>query len=92
MKIDSGLPLQNTLEIGRAHKKTVQREANVSDGVTSQLSSDAVSLSSLEMQANGVADIRQEKVASLQAQINSGTYNVSKNALANAMLRDILQR
>ena len=92
MKIDSGLPLQNTLEIGRAQKKSAPRgEASTSDGVTSQLSSDAVLLSSLESQANSVPDVRQAKVADLQSQIKAGTYEVSDQALASAILRDVLR-
>ncbi len=91
MKIESGLPLQNTLELGRTQKKSVSRDVAGSDGVTTQLSSDAVLLSSLESQVNHAPDIRQEKVANLKSQIDAGTYSVSSQSVASAILRDVLR-
>lgn len=92
MRIDSGLPIQNAVEIERAHKKPVQRDGQTSEGVTTELSSDVIRLSSLESQANSTPDIRQEKVAELKRSVDAGTYQVSDASLADAILRDVLRR
>ncbi len=50
-----------------------------------------VQLSNVGQQAMAAPDIRQERVAELRQAIDSGTYSVSNEALADAMMRDLLQ-
>jgi flagellar biosynthesis anti-sigma factor FlgM len=92
MRIDSGLPLQNSADVDRAGKKLTQRQAQSCEGVTAQFSSDAIRLSSLEQQANAASEVRQEKVSALRQAIESGEYGVSDATLADAILRDVLHR
>lgn len=94
MRIDSGLPVRNNQEIERTQKKAAASIADksTSSGVVSQLSGDVVRLNSLAAQANDVPEIRQDKVDSLRQAIHSGTYKVSDEALADAILRDALRR
>lgn len=91
MRIDSGLPPQNTGEVDRMGKKPAQCEGKSPDSVTAELSPDTVRISSLEGQANQVPDIRQEKVDALRSSVQSGEYRVSDAKLADAILRDILR-
>jgi flagellar biosynthesis anti-sigma factor FlgM len=93
MRIDSGLPIQSKLDVERAQKKPASGVSDTkSTGVTSELSQDVVRLSSLEAQAKATPDIRQDKVKSLQQAISSGTYEVSNEALADSILKDVLKR
>lgn len=91
MRIDSGLPIQPQIEIERSQKKPASNTRDES-AVTSALSNDVVRLSSLVDQANGAPDIRQEKITQLREAIDSGTYQVSPGALADAIIRDVLNR
>lgn len=67
-------------------QKYAQPSGNVED--TASLSSDSVSLSSLGSQAMQAPDVRQEKVDALRQAIGNGTYSVSPDQIAEAMLRD----
>ena len=58
---------------------------------TADLSSD-VRLSGLEAKVASAPDIRQDRVDQLRQAVTSGTYSVSDEQLADAMLRDALQR
>lgn len=93
MRIDSGIPVQSQVEIDRTQKKPA---SGVPDGgaagVTAEISKDVVRLSSLEVQANASPEIRQEKVNALREAVDSGTYEVSNEALASAIMRDVLKR
>ncbi|HUN90335.1 MAG TPA: flagellar biosynthesis anti-sigma factor FlgM [Terriglobales bacterium] len=51
-----------------------------------------VHVSALGTQASSAPDIRQDRVAELRQAIASGTYSVSNEALAGAMMRDLLQQ
>ncbi len=93
MRIDSGLPIQSQLEIDRTQKKPASTTNDKStSGVTSELSQDAVRLSSLVDQVNTSPEIREEKVKALRDSISSGTYEVSPESLADAIMRDALNR
>jgi flagellar biosynthesis anti-sigma factor FlgM len=93
MRIDSGIPLQSKLEIERTQKKPAGgSQSGQASGVTSELSPDVVRLSSLEVQAESAPDVRQEKVNALRDAISSGTYQVSNESLADAILRDVLKQ
>ena len=93
MRINSGTPLSSQLEIERTQKKPA---SGAKDGcaasVTAEFSEDVVRLSSLETKANASPEVRQEKVNALREAVNSGTYEVSSEALASAILRDVLKR
>jgi len=93
MRIDSGLPIQSQLEIERTQKKPAcaTSDKNAS-GVTSELSQDVVRLSSLIQEANSAPEIREQKVGALRDAMNAGTYDVSPDAVADAILRDVLNR
>ena len=56
-----------------------------------ELSSD-IRLSGLLAKAAAAPDVRQERVDQLRQAIASGTYSVSDEQLADAMLRDLMQR
>ena len=93
MRIDSGLPIQPQLEIDRTQKKPASTTNDKSmSGVTSELSQDAVRLSSLVNHVKSSPEIREEKVKALRDSISSGTYEVSPEALADAIMRDALIR
>jgi len=94
MRIDSGLPIPSQLEIDRTQKKapSTTTDKSTSGGVTSDLSQDAVRLSSLVDQVNTSPEIRADKVKALRDSISSGTYEVSAEALADAILRDAVNR
>jgi len=51
-----------------------------------------VRLSGLEAKVVSAPDIRQERVDQIRQQIASGTYSVSDEQLANAMLQDVLKQ
>lgn len=92
MRIDSGSPVQSQLEVERSQKKPVSAStANATTGVTSVFSQDVVRLSSLVDQVKSAPEIREEKVTALRNAISSGTYQVSPEALAEAILRDAIR-
>jgi negative regulator of flagellin synthesis FlgM len=93
MRIDSGLPVQSQLEIDRTQKKPASATTDKgAPGVTSELSQDVVRLSSLVDQVNATPDIREDKVKALRDSISAGTYEVSPESLAEAILRDAVNR
>lgn len=53
---------------------------------TTSFTSDTASLSSLVGLAMGSPEIRDEKVASLQQQVSSGSYQLDPNAIAGSMI------
>jgi negative regulator of flagellin synthesis FlgM len=54
-----------------------------------QLSPDAALASSLHAKLAQVPEVRQEKVGQLRQSVNEGTYTVSSEQIASAMLNDI---
>ena len=70
-------------------KPSAQKQAEAAG--TADVSSD-VRLSGLEAKVASAPDIRQDRVEQLRQAIASGTYSVSDEQLADAMLRDTLQR
>jgi len=52
------------------------------------LSNDAVKLSNLSAALNNVPEIRQERVSAISQQLKNGTYSVSDQQIARAMVRD----
>lgn len=53
---------------------------------TTSFTSDTASLSSLVGLAMGSPEVRDDKVASLQQQVNSGTYQLDPSAIAGSMI------
>lgn len=92
MRIDSGLPAQGNFDVERVGQRSVHgsRNAGSSDATSNQR--DVVQLNSLDQQALNTPEVRSEKVSALRAQIESGTYKVSGEQLAGAMLSDVLRR
>jgi negative regulator of flagellin synthesis FlgM len=52
------------------------------------LSTEAQQFSMLSNQSSTIPDVRQDRVASLKAAIQSGSYNVSNQQIAQSMLQD----
>ena len=65
-------------------------DGNLQEPVSADLSA-SVQLSGLSQQAMAAPEIRQDRVSQLQQAIASGTYSVSNEALASAMMRDLAQ-
>ena len=65
-------------------------DVNQQEPVSADLSA-SVQLSGLSQQALEAPEIRQDRVSQLQQAIASGTYSVSNEALAGAMMRDLAQ-
>jgi negative regulator of flagellin synthesis FlgM len=57
---------------------------------SAELSMDYARVASLASQINGLPEIRQEKVAALSNAIQQGTYDVSPEQTADAMLSEFL--
>lgn len=77
-------------EAEKANVKTAQ-EVKEQDSVSSDLSAQ-VQLSGLAQQVTSAPEIRPERVDQLRQAMASGTYSVSDQALAGAMMRDVLQQ
>ena len=65
-------------------------ESKQPEAVGEDVSAD-VQLSKIGVQATAAPEIRQDRVAQLRQAVDSGTYSVSNEALAGAMMRDLLQ-
>jgi flagellar biosynthesis anti-sigma factor FlgM len=61
-------------------------------GDTAQLSLDQVRVQALAIQVNALPEVRQEKVAALGRAIRQGSYQVSPQQTADAMIAELLQR
>lgn len=59
---------------------------------TAQLSTDQVRVQALAAQANAVPEIRQEKVAALGRALRDGSYQVSPEHTADALISELLSR
>jgi len=82
----------DTAAIDQAQKPSAKAGGQkVRGGDSADLSSD-VQLSGLEAKVASSPDIRQDRVDQVRQAIASGTYSVSDEQLADAILRDILQK
>ena len=82
----------DTAAIDQAQKPSAKAGGQkVQGGDSADLSSD-VQLSGLEAKVASSPDIRQDRVDQVRQAIASGTYSVSDEQLADAILRDILQK
>lgn len=89
MRIDLRLPLEPG-EIDRTQKPLAQALQRSSKPAVPDASSHDLQSSRLEATANSAPEIRQDRVQQLQDTISAGTYSVSDEQLANAMLKDLL--
>ena len=98
MKIDPSnlLGPQSSTSVGGAESPANARTSKISNESSSHssdqasLSSDAVRLSSLRAQLNSVPEIRQDRVATISAALQNGTYSVSNKQIAQSLVRDFL--
>lgn len=94
MKIDpgvGGIPEgQAPNRVGPSSSAPVSRRSQSPAGGTDQasLSSDAVKLSSLSNALSSVPDVRQDRVAAISQKLQDGSYSVSDQQIAQAVLRD----
>jgi flagellar biosynthesis anti-sigma factor FlgM len=96
VKIDPSnlLGPQSSTSVGGAESSAHARTSKTSNESSSHssdqasLSSDAVRLSSLRTQLNSVPEIRQDRVATISAALQNGTYSVSNKQIAQSLLRD----
>lgn len=94
MDIRSSLDgLKSIFGAGQTEAATPQTKAGTQAGAPSALTSDRATFSYV---ANGVAsadsdsDVRMDKVASIQAQLAAGTYNVPASAVAGKLVQSLL--
>lgn len=94
MDIRSSLEgLKSIFGAGQTEAATPQTKPQAQTASASALSSDRATFS---YAANGVAsagsdsDVRLDKVASIQAQLAAGTYNVSASAVAGKLVQSLL--
>lgn len=83
-------------ELGRSDNAVPAAHAGRANGKeatdkedTVQLSTGSDALASLKAQLDGVPDIRQDKVQALRHALATGTYQVSPQAIAEAMIADL---
>ncbi len=93
MRIDPNGRAQQAQDAGEANSPsarptaaTPSQSASLTD--TAQLSADQVRVQALSAQVNALPEIRQEKVAALGRAIRDGTYQVSPEQTAEAMLAE----
>lgn len=83
--------MQNILKTYSDNKtvKTVKAEnktANISKQDEVVLSSQAQSFSQVLQKAKGMSDVRADKVKTLSAEVDAGTYSVDSRSIAEKML------
>ena len=86
MRIGLNLPDPQRVSAEKSGSVSVPQGAPISDSGSDGFSGDTVSLSALANQALQSPEIRQDKVNSLQNQIDSGAYQVNLKSIADAML------
>jgi flagellar biosynthesis anti-sigma factor FlgM len=88
MRIDLRTEFTSTDAVQRLDNKTVRKDED-GPSVTSSDSA-SVRFAGLEQSATAVPEIRAHRVEELRQAIAAGTYSVSDEALAGAMLKDHL--
>ena len=82
----------DTGAIDQAQKASAKARSDKSQATGTADASSDVQLSGLEAKVVSAPEIRQDRVDQLREALASGTYSVSDEQLADAMLRDILRR
>jgi negative regulator of flagellin synthesis FlgM len=88
MRIDLNSISLNNIEREEKPKKAAGKQSgapNIEDKAT--LSSDALSVSSLEAQVLAAPEVRQDKVEALRQQVQNGQYKVDPDQIAKAILK-----
>lgn len=80
-------PISNAAEATRG----TLNANNGAPSVASSHDSDTMSIGSASVQLSGDVPIRQDKVAALRAQVESGTYSVDARAVATAMFQNLFR-
>jgi negative regulator of flagellin synthesis FlgM len=97
MRIDANNRLRETGDAGSAGQAS-QRATSGAAGQsllgndTAELSTDQVRVQSLAAEVNQLPEVRQEKVAALSSAVREGTYNVSPEQTAEAMVAEMQSR
>jgi len=97
MRIDGALPVpenQQTQKVSNSGASAPQgRSASISaDQDQAQLSVDSGTVQVLQAKLSQLPDVRQDRVDALRQSVNSGSYQVSDQQLANAIGTDLLGR
>lgn len=97
MRIDGALPVpenQQTQKVANSGASASQgRSAPINAGQDqAQLSVDSGTVQLLQAKLSQLPDVRQDRVGALRQSINSGSYQVSDQQLANAIGTDLLGR
>jgi flagellar biosynthesis anti-sigma factor FlgM len=95
MKIDSRIPAPdnsrtdqvNDPRSGAAKNSSATNGGEPNDTV--QLSSDQATVRQLVSQLNQVPEVRQQRVSSLQAEVQSGQFQRSDQQVANAIVNEL---
>jgi flagellar biosynthesis anti-sigma factor FlgM len=88
MRIDSNFPLQRGAETEKSNKASAGKFVPAQTEGSHESGEDSVTLSSLASKALDTPEVRQDKVDSLRAAIQNGSYSVDPNQTADAMLSD----
>jgi flagellar biosynthesis anti-sigma factor FlgM len=93
VKIDPNLGITDAQPLDRVAGSgsapvTRPSQASAPDTDQASLSSDALKLSNLSAALSNVPEIRQERVASLSQALQNGSYSVTDQQIAQAMIRD----
>lgn len=94
MKIDPGVggitDGQSPNRVGASNSSSVSRPSPSKAENTDQanLSSDAVQLSSLSAAIKSVPEVRQDRVNAISQKLQAGSYSVSNQQIAQAILSD----
>ena len=93
MRIDLNHKLQNVTDIGSSEQASTRAQnhvvkTNFADD-RAELSPDQVRVQSLASHANTLPDVRQEKMNALGLAIQQGSYHVTPEQTASAMLEDM---
>jgi negative regulator of flagellin synthesis FlgM len=89
MRIDLNSISLNNIEREDKPKKAAGKQSSGAPNIEDRasLSSDALSISSLEAQVHATPEIRHEKVEALRQQIQSGQYKIDPDQIAKAILK-----
>ena len=79
---------ENAPSSGSSASAKPTQVSNQDSGDQANLSPAAQQLSNLSQVLNSVPDVRQERVATLSRAVQSGTYAVQNQQIAQSMLRD----
>lgn len=96
MRIDLNAPIPEAPNPGQSTKSQAASGSSNADAVsgrdTAKLSQDQGKVQELASQVNQMPEIRQDKVAALQRAIGGGTYSVTSEQSAEALISAIQVR